>query len=643
MKRRTAPASLNQGNRAGSFHQPSANRSVDAALALRGRSKKLQNQLNTCLASPDRILFLDIETTGLSHYYDDITVIGWALGGVAGTVTRGADIASFRDAVAQAVGLITFNGIRFDAKFIARDYPDILLPDLHIDLMYLCRRVGLKGGQKAIERELSINVRDDIEDMDGAGAVVLWHQYTRGDTDALRRLIHYNRADIAAMGAILDETIGRLQIQPTLFSKNVKFIEWSAPSNWKTVPRIREPSKTLREERLSFEQIFSGEAVSGLRIVGIDLTGSERRLTGWSLLEGCKCRVESLRSDDEIFARTVSEAPNMVSIDSPLCLPSGRTSVGDDDPGREQYGIMRECERELKRRGINVYPSLIPSMQKLTERGIRLASELRARGIPVIESYPGAAQDIMKIPRKGAGIEWLKKGLREFGILGDGEIENATHDELDAITAALVGTFQWVGMSEELGTDQEEPLIIPCTVKRSIPYVVGISGPIAAGKTTISRVLQRKGFKYTRFSMVIDEILRERKVTPSRATRLKLGNELNGSGRQRWLCYRTLRRVHTADCVVVDGLRFPEDRACLTETYGEKFVHIHIESKLETRRIRYEEFEGNSGFDEASGARVERRVGELAELAHEVFVNDESLGELEDYAARFSVGQPGSA
>ena len=643
MKRRKDPAALSQGNKAGRSEQPSVEFPVNAALSIPLQSKKVQSQLETCLTNPERILFLDIETTGLSHYYDDITVIGWALGGFSGTVIRGANIDDFRDAVTQAMGLVTFNGIRFDSKFIARDYPDILLPELHLDLMYLCRRVGLKGGQKAIERELSINMRGGMEDLDGAGAVDLWHRYIRGDTDALRRLIDYNRADIAAMGAILDETLGRLQIQPNLFSKNVRFIEWSAPSNWKTLPRIRTPSRALREERLTFDRLFDGESVSSLRIVGIDLTGSEKRLTGWSLLEGRKCRVESLRSDQEIVNRTVSEAPIMVSIDSPLCLPAGRISVGDDDPGREQYGIMRESERELKRRGINVYPSLIPSMQKLTERGIRLANELRARGIPVIESYPGAAQDIMKIPRKGAGTEWLKKGLTEFGILGDGEIENATHDELDAITSALVGTFQWIGMSEELGTEQEEPLIIPCKVKRDIPYVVGVSGPIAAGKTTIAQALERQGFEYTRFSMVIDDILRERQITPSRAKRQALGNELNASGRQRWLCYRTLARVRSADFVVVDGLRFPEDRACLTEIYGERFTHIHIEAKLETRRRRYEDVEGSVEFEEAIDARVERRVGELAELAHEVFVNDRSVGELEEYAGRLGVVRFGSA
>jgi len=36
------------------------------------------------LSFPEDCLFLDIETTGLSRYYDQITVIGWRLRGVHG-------------------------------------------------------------------------------------------------------------------------------------------------------------------------------------------------------------------------------------------------------------------------------------------------------------------------------------------------------------------------------------------------------------------------------------------------------------------------------------------------------------------------------------------------------------------------------
>ena len=423
--------------------------------------QKLRRQLTACADSPEGILFLDIETTGLSHYYDEITVIGWSFGGQAKTIIKGQDPRPLQEDAARAKALVTFNGIRFDAKFIAREFPEIVLPEPHVDLMYLCRRVGLTGGQKAIEKVLGIDFRDDSTNMDGAAAVVLWHRYVRGNQDALQNLIRYNRVDIAAMGAIFDEAVSRLSAQLELFSKNVRFRDWSAPQDWQTLPSVPMPSDELMEGRFRFSDLFGAGPLSRLRIVGIDLTGSEARASGWCLLDGPQAQVAPVLSDDELIEKTIRTRPRLVSIDSPLSLPAGRVSVEDDDPGRTEFGIMRECERELKRRGINVYPCLIPSMQKLTARGIRLARTFRERGVPVIESYPGAAQDIMRIPRKGAGPEWLKAGLREFGISGDYEMRNVTHDELDAITSALVGTFYLAGMSEALGTDDEDPLIIP--------------------------------------------------------------------------------------------------------------------------------------------------------------------------------------
>jgi hypothetical protein len=44
-------------------------------------------------------------------------------------------------------------------------------------------------------------------------------------------------------------------------------------------------------------------------------------------------------------------------------------------------------------------------------------------------------------PAKGAGEEFLKLGLVDFGILGRFINESVRHDELDAITSALVGYF----------------------------------------------------------------------------------------------------------------------------------------------------------------------------------------------------------
>jgi len=174
-----------------------------------------------------------------------------------------------------------------------------------------------------------------------------------------------------------------------------------------------------------------------MRVVGIDLTGSQGKPSGVACLEDSgRVQTVRLKTDLDIAAYVREMAPDLVSIDSPLSLP--------EDPEK----IYRDCELELKRRGIGVYWCLLPSMKELTIRGISLTTRLRANKVVVIESYPGAAQDILNIPRKNKGIDKLRSGLADYGI--DGNLD-VTHDELDAITAAIVGVLYLKGDYEALG------------------------------------------------------------------------------------------------------------------------------------------------------------------------------------------------
>ena len=181
--------------------------------------------------------------------------------------------------------------------------------------------------------------------------------------------------------------------------------------------------------------------IPNMRIMGIDLTGSENRASGIATLKGSFAVTTRRKSDEAILSLVQTMAPDLISIDSPLSLP--------EDPSK----IYRNCELELKRRGIGVYWCLLPSMRALTIRGIKLAGMLRKSGFRVIESYPGAAQDILGIPRKNRGVKVLANALRDYGISGD---LDGTHDELDAITAAIVGQLYLKGEYEALGC-----LIIP--------------------------------------------------------------------------------------------------------------------------------------------------------------------------------------
>lgn len=587
-------------------------------------------ELSVVLANPETVLFLDVETTGLSHHYDEITLVGFMVGGVYAVHVKGDDPSALREALRSATAIVTFNGKVFDVPFLRRTFEELTIPACHLDLRYAARRAGLTGGQKAIEKRLLLDLRAG-QDADGAAAVLIWHRYLRGELEALRELIEYNAADVRGMTGILDHIVETLEPTCDLLAARRSFLSlYRGSRGWASRgAELPAPSRVARKAR-RYDELFAGRAADAV-VVGIDLTGSEAKPSGFAVLSDREASTAMIGSDDDLVAAVLAASPALVSIDSPLSLPAGRVTVGDDDPGRARYGIMRVCERTLKRRGINVYPCLLPSMQKLTARGIRLAERLRSLGIPVIESYPGAAQDIMGIPRKGAGERWLKLGLEEFGLSGPFTTEPVRHDELDAITSALVGTFFLAGKYEALGGPGENALIVPDLDARRSRLVVGLSGRISAGKTTAARLLEARGYAYVRFSMVIDDEIVARELTLDRATRQSVGLEIHETKGQRWLCERVLDRLGEAPHVVIDGLRWPEDGTFFAERFGGAFLHAHLEADVAVRKARYKsDAPSGRSFCEADAQPVEGGVEDLGRAAFVVITNESTVERLDN-------------
>jgi hypothetical protein len=79
----------------------------------------------------------------------------------------------------------------------------------------------------------------------------------------------------------------------------------------------------------------------------------------------------------------------------------------------------------------------------------------------VIESYPGAAQDLLGIPRKGTSLDELRWGLQRLGAVGKFMSPKVSHDEVDAITSAIVGLYYLAGEHFSLGNAAEDYLIVP--------------------------------------------------------------------------------------------------------------------------------------------------------------------------------------
>lgn len=156
------------------------------------------------------VAYLDIETTGLDRNRDHVTVVGIHRDDGTRTLVRGRDLTTgaLEEALDGARLLVTFNGARFDLPFLrAALGTPVARP--HVDLRYPCRRLGLTGGLKAIERTLG--VERDRPDLDGRAAVRLWRRYDRrGDERALQTLLEYNRDDAANLEPVMASVADRL-------------------------------------------------------------------------------------------------------------------------------------------------------------------------------------------------------------------------------------------------------------------------------------------------------------------------------------------------------------------------------------------------------------------------------------------------
>lgn len=157
-------------------------------------------------SKPLKWLALDIETTGLSAYDNNTTVVG-----LCGHVTDFepvAFVASDRDFpgrlpefLADSDVLITFNGRSFDVPFLARDLAReyLIFPPFHVDLMLILRRLGERGGLKKIQHRLCLRRDEGLQEVDGFMAVKLWQEHLRGTRGAKETIVRYCLEDVVVL------------------------------------------------------------------------------------------------------------------------------------------------------------------------------------------------------------------------------------------------------------------------------------------------------------------------------------------------------------------------------------------------------------------------------------------------------------
>lgn len=157
--------------------------------------------------------YLDIETS----FDADVTVVGLLRldRGLIQLVGEAITRPALLDAFDGLDTVCTFNGEGFDLPVLRRTFGIPFLEAFRsIDLSVECRRLGIRGGLKAIETSMGISRR--VRGLSGYDAMVLWRRWRSGDRDALDTLLGYNRDDVVNLVLLERRLRGDLAGLPAL-------------------------------------------------------------------------------------------------------------------------------------------------------------------------------------------------------------------------------------------------------------------------------------------------------------------------------------------------------------------------------------------------------------------------------------------
>ncbi|MFN3920787.1 MAG: ribonuclease H-like domain-containing protein [Caldimicrobium sp.] len=161
------------------------------------------------LKNKNQVLFLDIETEGLSKERNEITLIGLYKDNRYYAFVRGVNFEKVLYFLTSTPFWITFGGENFDIPFIKKTFSEQVYPKYHLDLYYYTTLIGIKGGLKKVEKALGIERK--TEGMNGYDAVKLWKKWQEEkDSRALQKLILYNKEDVVNLKVILEYVISKI-------------------------------------------------------------------------------------------------------------------------------------------------------------------------------------------------------------------------------------------------------------------------------------------------------------------------------------------------------------------------------------------------------------------------------------------------
>jgi dephospho-CoA kinase len=156
---------------------------------------------------------------------------------------------------------------------------------------------------------------------------------------------------------------------------------------------------------------------------------------------------------------------------------------------------------------------------------------------------------------------------------------------------------------------------------KNLPDVIGIVGPIRAGKTTTaSYLVQRYGYSLATNSDVLRSILDGMEITPSRKNLSMLGNSIFEVFGNDVIAKYRLERIGLGR-IVVDGIRYIEELEYYSKNSNFKLIGIQANADVRFMRTvqgseKFKDLKiSRDEFDLLSFSRSELNVPELLSMA----------------------------
>ncbi|TFH31063.1 MAG: hypothetical protein E4G98_00835 [Promethearchaeota archaeon] len=149
-----------------------------------------------------KILYLDVEMTGLDLEKDEITTIACYTSQEIRYFIKDVDLPEFVPFLNQFDAICTFDGEKGDLPFLNKAF-GIHITQIHFDLFQISRRLHLHGGLKDLEVRFNLS-REELSGITGELAIVLWDRYQEThEQKYLDTLVAYNIEDVLHLDSLL--------------------------------------------------------------------------------------------------------------------------------------------------------------------------------------------------------------------------------------------------------------------------------------------------------------------------------------------------------------------------------------------------------------------------------------------------------